>query len=457
MVFGRFSIWSYAFMRLILPIPPTAIFFLCALAIPNPSATADDGGWTQFRGPTGEGLANVKLPTELANKKNHVWSTSISGVGWSSPVVSNGQVWFTSAVTKEATPEQIAAKLAGVQFAQIKTMAQSVEFHAICLDLSTGKLLHDKVLATDDNPSPINPMNSYASPTPAIFADNVICHFGNYGTWCLNTKTCETIWSTKLIVDHSVGPGSSPIVFGNKVILVCDGIDQQYVAAVNLQDGRTAWKTNRPQIRASNGEFRKAYSTPLIIPIHGRPQAVIPGAQWTVAYDPDNGDEIWRADCGDGFSTTPMAIFESGLIVMSTGYTKPEFVAIRPDGKGDVSKTHIAWRASKGAPTMSSAVARDGDMFAMSDTGILTRYDVSNGQEKARHRIGGNFSASPILAGEHLYFSDRKGMMTVVKIDNELTVVSTNDFGSPILASPAVIENDLIVRTEAEIIRITSR
>ena len=141
-------------MRLFLLIPPAAIFFLCALAIPNPSAAADDVGWAQFRGPTGEGRTNVKLPTELANKKNHVWSTSTIGVGWSSPVVLNGQVWFTSAVTKEATPEQIAAKLAGVQFAQIKTMAQSVEFHAICLDLSTGKLIYDKIPATDGNPAP---------------------------------------------------------------------------------------------------------------------------------------------------------------------------------------------------------------------------------------------------------------------------------------------------------------
>ncbi len=443
-------------MGVLLMIRSFAIACLFAWALIIQVGVADDRGWFQFRGPTGTGLANAKLPTELSNKKNFVWSTSTKGVGWSSPVVLNGQVWFTSAVTKEATPEQIATKLEGVQFAQIKTIAQSVEFHAICLDVSTGKSIHDVVLATDDHPAPINPMNSYASPTPAIVGNTVICHFGNYGTWCLNTKTGLTVWSTKLVVDHSVGPGSSPIVFGNKVILVCDGIDQQFVAAVNLDDGKPAWKTNRPPIRAMNGEFRKAYSTPLIIQVKGRPQAIIPGAQWTVAYDPDNGDEVWRADCGDGFSTTSMAIFESGLIVMSTGYTKPEFVAIRPDGKGDVSKTHIAWRATKGAPTMSSAVARDGDMFAMSDTGILTRYDASTGQEKARNRIGGNFSASPIFAGEHLYFSDRKGVVTVVKVDSEMAVVSTNTFGSPILASPAVIENDLIVRTEAEIIRIAS-
>ncbi len=438
--------------------PFSTMFVLLMTACCAKSSVAyfSDATWPQFRGPHGNGLSIAKLPTDLANKKNHVWSTKTNGVGWSSPVVSNGQIWFTSAVTTKATREQIAAKLKGIQFAEIKTMASSVEFHAVCLDANTGGVLHDIVLATADNPDPINPMNSYASPTPAMVGERVVCHFGNYGTWCLNTNDGKIVWSTKLVVDHSVGPGSSPVVAGNKVLLVCDGIDQQYVAAVNLKDGELAWKTNRPTMRTTNGEFRKAYSTPLLIEVNERKIAVVPGAQWTVAYDPESGKEVWRADCGDGFSTTPMAVYESGLIVMSTGYTKPEFVAIRADGNGDVSKTHIAWRASKGAPTMPSAIARNSMLYAISDAGILTSYDIANGTEKARNRIGGNFSASPILAGELLYLSDRAGTVTVVRADSELTVVSKNIFGSPILASPAVVGNDLIIRTEEAILRITS-
>ena len=209
---------------------------------------ADDADWFQFRGPTGNGLSVAALPTDLANKANHVWSTNTKGIGWSSPVVSNSQVWFTSALTKDATPEQIAAKLAGDKMASIKTLAKTVEFHASCLDAATGKWIYDIALATSDNPEPINPLNSYASPTPAIVGERVICHFGNYGTWCLSTKTGKTIWSTKLVVDHSVGPGSSPIAVEEKVLLVCDGTDQQYVAAVNLLDGKLAWKTNRGRL-----------------------------------------------------------------------------------------------------------------------------------------------------------------------------------------------------------------
>ncbi len=422
-------------------------------------ATFDDTSWPQFRGPNGNGLAsaNTSLPTDLANKENQVWSTHTHGIGWSSPVISNGQVWFTSAIATKSSRAPITAELAADPFADLMTMAQSVEFHAICLDVASGKLLHDIVLATSAHPAPINPMNSYASPTPAIVGERVICHFGNYGTWCLNTNDGKAIWSTKLVVDYSVGPGSSPIVFGNKVLLVCNGIDQQYVAAVNLEDGTPAWKTNWPPLRAIHDEFKKAYSTPLVIQAEGRAIAVVPGAQWTVAYNPETGDELWRVDCGDGFSTTPMAIYESGVVVISTGYMKPAFVAIHPEGSGDVTKTHTAWRASKGVPTMPSAVACNGTIYAISDAGILTSYDATNGNELAHNRIGGNFSASPILAGDLLYLADRAGVVTVVKADKDLTVVSKSNFDSPILASPAIIGNDLILRTEDAIIRITSK
>jgi outer membrane protein assembly factor BamB len=378
-----------------------------------------------------------------------------AGTGWSSPVISAGQIWFTSAVTVNATPEQIAKKLEGDAMAQMKTLALSAEFHAICVDATTGQLVHDILLENVTDPDPINPMNSYASPTPAIVGDRVVCHFGNYGTWCLNTKSGEKIWETKLVVEHSVGPGSSPIVVGNKVILVCDGTDQQFVAAVNLSDGKLAWKTNRPELRANNGEFKKAYCTPLIIQVKGETLAVIPGAQWTVAYRPESGEEVWRVDCGDGFSTTPTPVFSDGLVVMSTGYMKPELVAIRPDGKGDVTQSHIAWRASKGAPTMPSFVVRDGSLYVINDSGILTCYDMKTGDEKSKVRIGGNFSSSMLLSNDKIFVSDRSGIVTVVSADAKMTTISTNDMGSQIFASHAVLGNDLILRTEDELIRIT--
>lgn len=426
-------------------------------AVDATAVMADEPSWPKFRGPSGQGTVPNDLPTTLGDTNSRIWSVETPGTGWSSPVAANGQVWFTSAVTQEATAEELKQKLATLQAGDIKTFVGSVEFHAVCLNAETGSVLHDIVLAKESKPGPINPLNSYASPTPVIAGERVICHFGNYGTWCLDCKSGKELWSAKQVVDHSVGPGSSPIVVDDSVILVCDGTDQQFVCALRLSDGDLLWRTDRPPLRTDNGEFKKAYCTPLVIQIAGETQLVIPGAQWTVAYDPKNGDERWRADCGDGFSTTPMPVYESGLVVISTGYMRPDYVAIRPDGSGDVTATHLVWRSSRGVPTMSSAVARDGHMYAISDSGILTLFDMSTGEEINRKRIGGNFSASPILSRNHLYLWSREGMVTVVEANKELNVISTADLESPILASPAVINNDLIIRTEREVMRITAR
>lgn len=423
----------------------------------NETARVASSSWAQFRGPTGEGLVDTELPTNLANPASIVWSTETEGTGWSSPVEANGKIWFTTSVVQKATQEQIAAKLAKDAMSGIKTVAAAVTLHAICLDAETGKQLHNVTLTEIKDPEPINPLNSYASPTPAIAGDRVVVHFGNYGTWCLDANSGKQLWNTKFVVDHSVGPGSSPIVTDDKVILVCDGIDEQYVAAVYLKDGKLAWKTDRPPLRATNAEFKKAYSTPLLLTIAGVKMAIIPGAQWTVAYDPSTGKEIWRVDCGDGFSTTPMPIFENGLVVISTGYMRPEFVAIRPDGKGDVSKSHIAWRAARGAPTMPSAIAKDGIMYSISDSGILTSYDMKSGEEINRSRIGGNFSSSPILAGGLIYLTSREGIVSIVSADSSLKTIATHDLGEQLMASPAVVGKDLILRSDKRVVRYTAK
>ncbi|MEM9411744.1 MAG: PQQ-binding-like beta-propeller repeat protein, partial [Planctomycetota bacterium] len=212
------------------------------------SSKAED--WPQFLGPAGNSTnLNAKTLTQWS-QKNYVWSTEIPGSGWSSPVYANGKVWVTTAITSEPTPEQLAKKRAGVQFAEIKTLAGSVELKAIAIDLNSGKIIHDVSLAKVDSPELINPLNSYASPTPAISGDKVVCHFGNYGTWCLDANSGRQLWSIKFVVDHSVGPGSSPVIHRDKVILVCDGIDDQFVAAVDLESGQPIWKTQRPPMRS---------------------------------------------------------------------------------------------------------------------------------------------------------------------------------------------------------------
>ena len=427
-------------------------FFQCALAITG--AAVED--WSQFLGPRGDSQAENAQPPIQWDPGNFVWRTDISGKGWSSPVIAGNQIWLTTAITRPATAEQIAKKRQGVQHADIKTAAGSLELRAICVNVEDGSVIHDISLANIDDPELINPLNSYASPTAAIANGKVICHFGNYGTWCLDQSSGRPLWKKAYVVDHSVGPGSSPVIHNGKVILVCDGIDDQYVACVNLETGQEVWKTPRPQMRATNGEYQKAYSTPLILERAGKSLAVIPGAQWIVAYETDTGKEIWRADHGNGFSVTPMPSLENGLVIFATGYMRPEYVAVDPSGQGDVTATHIKWRA-KQAPAMPSFVSYQGRVFSITDKGILNCLDATNGKILKRKRIGGNFSASPLFANGNLYLCSREGVVTVVRCDEDLSVLATNKLDSGLMASPAPLGDDLIIRTEKKLYRISNR
>jgi outer membrane protein assembly factor BamB len=430
------------------------IFALLLLGFGAAGADAQEA-WNQFRGPRGNGVApkGTVLTDTLDLETQVVWKTAVPGIGWSSPVIDSNRIWITSAVTELASPEEIQQKLERVQVPEIKTVAKSLQLYAICLDVELGVILHNRLLASIENPEIINPLNSYASPTPAIAQGNVVCHFGSYGTWCLDAQTGAEIWHRQYVVDHSVGPGSSPVIFEDKVLLVCDGMDQQFVVCLDLETGEEVWRTARPPVRTSNPEFKKSFSTPLIIEAAGKTQAVIPAAEWIASYDPRTGREIWRANHGDGYSIAPMPTYQSGMIVFSTGYGRPDFVGVDPTGEGDVTATHIRWRA-KNAPAMPSFVGHEGKVYTVTESGILTCLDAESGDIIAKSRLGGNYSASPILANRRLYFFSREGFASIFDCSPEFQQLARTNFANPIMASPAMIENDLIIRTRDFIYRI---
>ncbi len=433
---------------------------ICALGQqPGPAAKSNNipvaESWRQFRGNLGDGTAPDSCSPPISwTEESYKWRTPLPGKGWSSPVYADGRIWVTSAISTEATAEEIQRKLEGVGFPQIKTAASTIEFHALCIDLDSGELLRDLVLGKSTDTKPINPMNSYASPTAAIADGLVVCHFGNYGTWSLDAKSGEEKWHREFVVDHSVGPGSSPIIVEGNVILVCDGTDQQFVAAVELRTGKDVWKTSRPPIDAKDGEFRKAYSTPVVMELNGRQQLVIPGAQWVAGYDPKDGTELWRADYGPGYSVTPMAIRIGETVVFCTGYNNNEFVGVRPTGEGEQSAEAIQWRA-RSAPAMSSPVRSGEFIYSANDEGVLVCLDTKNGEYRNRKRALANMSSSPLLAGGHLYFFNRDGAGMVIQCDPELEIMAELKMGAPVYASPVPVGNDLLIRTSEELIRIS--
>jgi hypothetical protein len=434
------------------------LLVLALLAALSRTASADPANWPQFRGPSGQGLGgDQELPVAWSQGEGIVWQTPLSGRGWSSPVIAEGRIWITVAEATEAADDQRQAMLKTVEKYPIgdeMVAYASIQLCAVEFDLESGSQLRKIELFKVDAPPPIHGLNTYASPTPILADGRCYCHFGTFGTACVDCETGEVLWRQRLEIDHIVGPGSSPALVGDKLIIPCDGADRQFVVALNAADGEIAWQVNRPPIRNTNGDNRKAFSTPLVIDVGGRTQVVIPGAQWFVAYDPADGKEIWRVDHGSGFSNVPRPVFDGQTVYLITGFGRPQLWAVRADGAGDVTDTHVVWRESQQVPAMSSPVVADGRLYMVSDNGVATCLDTADGKTLWRERVGGKFSASPLLAGGRIYLCSHEGRTTVVAAEPTYQVVAENDLEGMLMASPAVADGDLILRSDTHLVRI---
>ena len=430
---------------------------MLVLATQAPAALANEA-WPQFRGPDGQGNADdPSLPLTWSETENIVWKSPLVGRGWSSPVVANGRVWVTTAEEREATPDERAVlmeRVANLPIASGLGAVASVRLSAIELDFETGRVLRQIELFNVDAPPPIHGLNSYASPTPVIADGRLICHFGNMGTACIDATTGEVLWKKTLKIDHIVGPGSSPVIYKNLVIITCDGADKQFIAALDAVSGDPVWQVDRPPIRITNGDMRKAYCTPLVITAAGRDQLVIPGCQWFISYEPETGKEIWRVDHGSGFSNTPRPIFDGEKVYLNTGFGKAQLWAVRVDGSGDIGETHVGWKHAQQMPTMSSPVMADGRIFTVSDGGVASCLNAATGDVLWRERVPGQYSASALLGAGRVYFCSQEGGTTVVAASDKFEVLAENQLDGKLMASPAAVVGDLLLRTDTHLYRI---
>lgn len=414
--------------------------------------------WPQFRGPNGDGhAAAVNLPSEWSEKQNLVWKTAIPGRGWSSPVIGDGLIWVTTAVEHQATPAELQAqktKLSGNPMASQMTLVGSITLRAVALDAKTGQVVRDIKLFDVKDPQPVHSLNSYASPSPVLTENRLVCHFGAFGTACINTADGDILWKADLPNDHSVGPGSSPIVFEDFVIIPCDGADTQYVAALDLLTGKPAWKTQRPPMTGDKGDLHKAFSTPYLAEINGQPQAIIVGAQWVVAYEPRTGREVWRLNHGAGFSNVPRPVVGNGCIYICTGFMRPELVAIRETARGEIGESDILFRVKRQIPAQPSPVLVGQEIYVVSDQGIATCLDALTGEQHWQERVEGNYSGSPMAADGKLYFSNREGQTSVVKPGRRFELLAVNQLDGQLMASPAAIDGALFLRSESHLYRV---
>lgn len=392
--------------------------------------------WWQFRGDQGNGhTTSTGLPLTWNEKKNVSWKVSIHDRGWSSPVVWGDQVWITSAT------------------------GDGHKLFAICVDKHTGKIVHDLHLFDVEKPMSISRANTYASPTPVIEEGRVYVHYGTYGTACLDTATGNVLWRRRdLNCDHEkgAGPASSPFLVGDLMVVHVDGRDVQYVIALNKSDGKTAWKTDR-SIDYSKVLIhqRKAYGMSTLVP-RGRngKQLVGVAGRGVFSYDPATGKELWKAR-HRGWSIAPRPVYGHGLVFAIIDRDRPELWAIRPDGDGDVTDTHVVWKETKRMPPRASPLLVGDLLFLINRNGIVSCLEAKTGEVVWQERMRGNYSASPIAAKGRIYFFSEEGLCTVIKPSRKLEVLSSNALADELLmASPAVDGNSFYIRTEKYLYRI---
>lgn len=436
----------------------TALFcvglFLTATAVPI------RGDWPRFRGPEGNGHAQgVGLPVKWSESENILWKVAVPGQGHSSPVVVDGQIWLTTAITTDLSAEEKTERLKSTKNPKELNLVGSLSLRALCFDSQSGKQLRDIELLTIAEPEPIHHTNTYASPTPLLHDGKLIAHFGSYGTVCVDCESGKVEWrNIDLKVNHQNGPGSSPLVWEDLVVVHMDGIDQQFIAAFNIADGKLAWKTDRSGEMHPVPEMKKAYCTPVVVETDRGPELISAAANWVYGYNPRTGSELWKAHYGDlGFSTVPAPVIGHGMAYICTSYAKSQLLAVKYGGKGDVTQTHVAWKSDSQIPKKPSLLLVGEQLIVCNDTGILTCLNALSGKEEWRARVGGNFSASPLLANGLVYLFNQEGKTTVFKANRPFEVLAENELAEGCNASPAVDGRALIVRTASKLYRIENK
>jgi outer membrane protein assembly factor BamB len=414
------------------------------------------GDWPQFRGPTGQGHSDATgLPVAWSETANITWKTPIEGRGWSSPVIFGDQIWMTTAIATRASEEAAKQHLKKLPFPiPSPEVASRIILKAVCVDRKTGRPRHATELFDVNGPLHICAVNSYASPTPVVEEGRLYCDFGAMGTACLDTKSGTTIWKRTLPIMHQVGPGSSPAVFEDLLILVRDGCDVQYLTALDKATGDTSWKTPRPPIASQFTPYKKAFSTPLVIEHDGQLQMIVPGAQWIASYEPRTGNELWRVNTGGTFSNSSRAVYGKGLVFVSTAYGGTELFAIRPDGRGDVTESHVVWSTRKQAPRMPSPLLVGNQLYTISDSGVATCMDAATGEVHWARRLLGDCSASPTFVDGRVYFCGKDGTTAVIRPGVEFALLAKSKLEGRVMASMAIADEAIFLRSDTHLYRI---
>jgi outer membrane protein assembly factor BamB len=414
---------------------------LMALLLTSAAPMHAGENWPQFRGPDGNGHSDAHgLPVNWSETQNIGWKTAIHGRGWSSPVIYGNQIWLTSA------------------------SQDGRQLFVLCIDRESGTIIRDWKLFDVAEPQFVHSFNSYASPTPVIESGRVYVTFGAAGTAAIDTKTFRVVWERRDIeCNHFRGAGSSPILFGNLLLMHFDGSDRQFVIALDKRTGRTVWQTNRSidfqdldenGKPAAEGDMRKAFATPHVARIQGRWELISFGAKAAYGYDPLTGKELWRVEERGQHSASTRPVIGHGMIYFPTGFTPGQLFAVRAGGNGLITDTHVVWKVKRGVPNKPSILLVDDLIYMIGDTGIASCVDAKTGEPVWQKRIGGEYSASPVYADGLLWFFSEDGLTTVLKPGRVFEQVGVNRLGDGFMASPAIAGKAFFLRSRTHLYRV---
>lgn len=395
--------------------------------------------WPDWRGPTGEGHSEATgLPLHWSETQNIVWKTSIHDLGYSSPVVWDNQVWITTATKKGET------------------------LYAVCVDLTSGRIIHDVEVFHPERPQRIHRNNSYATPSAVVEKGSVYVHYGSHGTACLDTKTGEVVWRRDdLNCNHLQGPVSSPILYEDLLILSLEGTDVQFVVALDKKTGKNVWRYDRPRELYENIEplyLLKSYHTPLVVEVNGTPQLINNGAMLVTGHEPRTGKELWRVLYRDD-NPISRIVSGHGLFFINSGGSPgaTHLLAVRQGGVGDVTESHVVWKMTKDVPHESSPVLVGDLLYLLSDRGVLICKQATTGHTVWSERLEGQYGASLLYADNRIYISSKQGKTIVIEPGLTFRVLAVNELDGFLGASPAVAGKSLLLRTKTHLYRVQSK
>jgi outer membrane protein assembly factor BamB len=426
------------------------LLFLCFCC----AVTAPAQNWPAFRGEKAAGVADGRpLPVtwDIAKGENIVWKTPIPGLAHASPVVWGNRVFITTAISAEAKLEYVAKDRS------IKSVAENIrhEWRMYCLDKKTGKVLWSHTAHEGVPRAKRHLKATQANATPVTDGRYIIALMGSEGMFAYDF-TGKLLWKKDLGVmdpgyygqpDVVWGHANSPIIYKDLVIVQCDGHKQSFIAAYNLKDGREVWRTERNEITS--------WSTPTVYEGRGRAELIANGSRFIRGYDPLTGKELWRFNDEETQVKQLAPIIAQDLIIVAGGNPagRPIY-AFRPGATGEVTRDKLAWRTEKGSPYTPTPIAYGAYLYTCGDSGVFSAWRIKTGELVYQQRVPSSFSASPVAGDGKIYLPSEDGDLFVVRAGEKFELLAKNAMGEPLMATPAISDGLLIVRSQHHVFAI---